>query len=152
MVIIVHGCTRSRTAKRAKVPVTLLHISSWQEVTVLHTEHWENFRETWNSSKFSPSKFFRYTVSISSFLQILTMILIPSYVSYLYHLRFLCPWSALSRAQMLGATTRDSALENTVGQPQGSVHNRGNVVTKSTKYHLLNLLVLIQTTFSKAAW
>ena len=30
---------------------------------------------------------------------------------------------------MLGATTRDSALENTVGLPQGSVHNRGNVVT-----------------------
>ena len=69
-------------------------------------------------------------LSISSFLQTLTMILTPSYVRYLYHLRFLFPWSAPSQAQMLGATTRDSALENTVGQPQGSVHNRGNVVTK----------------------
>ena len=40
------------------------------------------------------------------------------------------PMGAPSLAQMLGATTRDSAIENTVGQPQGSVHNRGNVVTK----------------------
>ena len=37
----VRGCTGLRTAKRAKVLGSLLHISSLWEATILHTEHCE---------------------------------------------------------------------------------------------------------------